>query len=364
MDDSLFVDAPHPDTQEDLFVDTPHPGDAAFSANREAIEPGVMGETAPLEQRLVNNATTALTGATLPSGVAGLVKGAIGLGGKAVESLPGLKNSTEYLNRFAQNQMIKNVGGVRGQIKQLGPDKARAIADYMFEKGLAGPMTGSVGIEQNIANQTAKVGGKLGDIRAMAKTPHNVADLTSSVRSKLDPEILVGARSGESGVYQKALDELAKHGESVSPANLSKTITTLSREAKNLNSLKAPSGAMADVGRNLRGINDAAIKAQVPAKIGAEYEGLLGEYSKLKPLEAMENTGTIKEMTSKPGLVHGAVNRLMEGIGHKGLAHAAKGVVNQIRAPWEESFLQGTRGLSQAGAEDQNDELKRYLQGI
>jgi hypothetical protein len=347
------------------YLDDEDQKSAEFAARREAIEPGIMGETRPLEQKLLENATSALSGATLPPAAAGLVKGAAGLGGKAVQSVPGMKNFGEYLNRFAQNQMIKNIGGVRGQINQLGPEKARAIADYAFEKGLAGPLTGSVGMEQNIANQAKLVGGKLGSLRESVKTPQNVPELTTAIQAKLDPEILIGARAGERGAYKKALNELAKLGESASPSDIAKKVTYLNQEAKNLASLKAPSGAMADVAREARAINDAKIKAALGPKAG-EYEGLLSEYQKIKPIEAMERRGTVQEMAGRggPGLLHGGVNKLMDIVGHKTLAAGAKNIANQIRAPWQSNLASAQQGLTNVAAQDQNEELKRYLMNL
>lgn len=337
----------------------------AFAANREAIEPGVMGETTPVEQKLLGNTISALSGATLPSAAAGLVKGAAGLAGKAVEGVPGLGNTGEYLNRFAQNQMIKNIGGVRGQINQMGPEKARSIADYAFEKGLAGPLTGSIGMEQNIANQAKLVGGKLGGLRESVTAPQNVGEMTGAIKSKLDPIIMSGARSGEKGAYQKALAELGKLGENASASDIAKKVTYLNQEAKNLSSLKAPSGAMADVAKEARAINDAKIKAALGPK-AAEYEGLLKEYQKIKPIEAMERRGTVNEMAGRggPGLVHGGVNKLMDVLGHKTLASGAKNVVNQIKAPLAENLTGLGQGAVNIGAQDQNEELKRYLMNL
>lgn len=362
MDESLFVDAPHPDS---LFVDTPLPASGDFEKQRESIEPGIMNETAPIEQKLGDNTVSALSGATLPTAIPGAIKGIAGLAGKAVQKVPGLGNTGEYLNRFAQNQMIKNIGGVRGQINQMGPDKARAIADYAFEKGLAGPLTGSIGIEQNIANQARKVGGGLGALRDSVKAPQNVPELLNNIKAKLDPEILIGARSGEKGAYQKALAELSKLGEKASPSDIAKKVTYLNQEAKNLASLKAPSGAMADVAREARGLNDAKIKAALGPK-AAEYENLLKEYQKIKPIEAMERRGTVNEMAGRggPGLLHGALNKFMDITGHKTLAAGAKNAANAIKSPLSENLTGIGQGISQIGAQSQDEELKRYLQDL
>lgn len=318
------------------------------SKNAEKLEPGVYGETRPFGQKLLENSITALSGATLPSAAAGLVKGATGLTGKAVEGVPGFGNTGEYLNRFAQNQMIKNVGGVRGQIHQLGPDKARAIADYMFEKGMAGPLTGSVGMEQNIANAAQNVGGKLGALRGSANQPHIMADTLAAIKAKLDPQILTGARSGESGVYQKALEELGKLGEKASPADVAKKVTLLNQEAKNLNSLRAPSGAMAEVAKELRNLNDAKIRGALSPEKAAEYDKLLGEYSKIKPIEAMERRGTERDMASRggTGLLHGGLNKIMDVVGHKTLASSAKNIANQIKAPLTQNIENVVPGVA------------------
>src|ERR1700687_5718007 len=90
----------------------------------EQIEPGVMGETAPIEQKLLENAVTALSGATAPSALTGLVGGVAKLAGRGVgsplEALPTTKNIVPTIQDVADDMLLKSLGTRASQIRQVG----------------------------------------------------------------------------------------------------------------------------------------------------------------------------------------------------------------------------------------------------
>src|ERR1019366_203248 len=73
-----------------------------------------LGDSVPVEQKLLNNTISALTGATLPSAAAGLVKG-IASGASDVAD-----TAAQYAGRFGESQMGKLHGTSALQFKQLG----------------------------------------------------------------------------------------------------------------------------------------------------------------------------------------------------------------------------------------------------
>ncbi len=87
-----------------------------FAANREAIEPGVMGDTVPVEQKLINNTNAALGGATLP-------RAAVELGALAGK---GLSSAAEAIKSLAPNPSLKALGA---STSQLGTPAAQSMAE-------------------------------------------------------------------------------------------------------------------------------------------------------------------------------------------------------------------------------------------
>lgn len=328
----------------------------------EEIEPGVYGETRPVEQKLLENSISALNGATLPSGLASLASGAAGLTANVAKGvLP--ENAVKYLRNFADESALKNLGASIGQIKDLGKEKVGEAAKYYFDKKIGGPMTGKIGMEQNLENLDKAVGGELGSIRAGANADIDVPAATKAIQNKLDPEILKGARAHETGVYQNALDELGKLGPTATPAQLAEKATYLNQQAKTLGSLKQPNGAMADVANELSHLNNMAIRGTLTPEQALRYDQLRKEFGNIKALKEMAARGERREMAGRSmrGLTAHTVQELMDTFGYKSQAELANALANLSPASPAHNAANAALGGAKLGTIGLSPEMEDWI---
>ncbi len=229
MNDSLFTDEPAPE-KDSLFTDTPAPEIGLFGqplGSDTTSQHGwdiTAGKPIPMAPESEVRNEPGLQDVSVPDalaiqGAAGLAKGAAGLGGKllargAGEVLP--ENLVETVGRVSDNQMLKSTGGSMGQIRQVGPEAARAAAKVGREAGLGDILSNEIGREKALANLDRTTGQKIGALRQEAgNAPVGIPEkIAAHLESKYGTG---GVYSGEAGGLKKALADVERVGSQTKP---------------------------------------------------------------------------------------------------------------------------------------------------
>lgn len=289
------------------------------TANREAIEPGVMGETEPVEQKFLNNINAAGAGVTLPNSIASLAKPL----GK------GAGWAAEQLERIGRNQTMKGFGGSMSQIRQMaesgGIDKAARFAN---ESGFNDVFSTSLGREKDLNNLSNATGAKLGQLREEAGTVLNPEGLEETVMTdpKMAKYLGQGLESGQAKDIPKALDDVQRiSGSNPSYADRAQAATFLNKSAAG-SKLYQPTSATTDIANIVSQDNNAGIHASLGPEKGAEYTKSLDEYSNLQPLKHLQDRGELREMAGRGGaggLLHGVKQGVADAFGYRAVGKGA-----------------------------------------
>ncbi len=243
----------------------------------------------------------------------------------------------DYTKQHAQNMTLKELGAAPGQIRKIGVDRARALADYADQNGLVGK-TGTIGREQIIPQRLNEAGGAVGAFRKMAADRGAVVnpdDFINQIRTQLDQKYLQpGLHSGEKGLYSKALAELKRSGGRAD--DVADKVSELFKESKNLDRLKQPSGPIADVARVARDINhDMISKALTPDEMKL-YEHGLEDYGALTQInEFVKRRGSTEaggRLGPGSGISRAAVQKFLDSVGYRAQAKIMRGLSDKIRS--------------------------------
>lgn len=262
---------------------------------------------------------------------------------------PGIANTAaDYLKEHSQNMTLKELGAAPGQVRKIGIDRARELADYAQKNDLVGPKVGSIGREKAIADRMEQAGGAVGGIRKMAAdrgAVHDVDGLINQIRSKLDQKYLTktnmgdlgevgGLNSGDSNLYVKALAELKRSGGRSD--QVAQKLSDMFSEARNLDRLKQPSGPIADVARIARQANDNLIKAKLAPEEAAAYEHALEDYGALTQLREFAKRRSSTEAGGRLGPGSGisrmAVQKFLDSVGYRIESKVANKLADVLRS--------------------------------
>ncbi len=193
---------------------------------------------------------------------------------------------SNYAKEHARNMTLKTLGASPGQIRKIGQANAEALADMALERGIVSPSVGSIGAKQMIEKSAEQAGNVVGNIRKVATQRgaiHDMDQVINEIKSNLDPVYQSPLKSGEKKLYSRALAELQNTDPTAD--SVSKKVTELFSEAKKQDKLKQPSGAIADVARQLRNINDKLIHQKLSPKEAETYQKALHEYGAMTQMK-------------------------------------------------------------------------------
>lgn len=211
-------------------------GHPDVAGNRERIEPGVMGDTVPVEAKLLENAGHAAGG----FGMGGAAGAVAKLGVDAATLGPsGIRNALSgWFKKKAEEQAIKSAAPSGTNLEQLGgPEAARETGRYMLDKKIVTPGVAPEEMLKRVEplNQAAgKTIGEFrdkGDLRSLAQgidRPRTI-DIEKAIREKLQGKYGSGAEAGQSGELENAISEVNK----LSPVEHSTTGAEMAQTVEN-----------------------------------------------------------------------------------------------------------------------------------
>lgn len=234
----------------------------------------------------------------------------------------------DYSKENARNMAMKSLGAAPGQIRKIGIPQAEKLADFALDEGIVGPKTGDIGARQKILKMNQGAGEVVGDMRQLVTQRgalHDMKDLLTDIHSKVGSKYESGIHSGEQGQYLKALQEVA--GTSPKPDEMARTITKLFQESKNLDRLRQPSGAYADVARELRTANEGLMQKYLhPDELGA-YHNALEKYGASTQLHEFVKRKQSTDMGGRlgpgSGITRMAVQKFADSVGYRTQAQIA-----------------------------------------
>lgn len=300
-----------------------------IAPNREAIEPGIMGDTVPMEQKLLNNSVSALSGATLPSAITGLVKGAASLGGKALNAIPATKNFVPTVGDMADNMLLKGMGTRVGQIKQAGGlQAARDAAQVGREAGVGDVFSTERGRIQALKDLTEKQGQQIGALRTQAgpATPGVLDQVQAHLQAKYNPanEDFLSSEAGDVGKSLKMINNTA--GEAVpTNAGIAKGITALNKYNTGVKTLQ-PTNAMTEVANNASAANNADIAQKLGPEGAKAYADALHRETGAFHLQPFIEKGAAREAVGRGGGQNILQSLLQKGADAGGYRVASKGI--------------------------------------
>jgi hypothetical protein len=316
MNDDLFTDEPAPESKGGLFTDEPAPEigqfpNAPYAGSNPVLAPEEMVRNEPGLQDV------SVPDALAVQGAAGLGKLGAGLAARGVgalaEAIPATENLPETVGRIADNQMLKSTGASMGQIRQLGPEVARAAAKTGREAGLGDVFSSEIGREKALQNLDKVTGAKIGALREAAgaapkEIPEQVAE---AVKSKYAPGAL---HEGEAGGLERALNTVKEAPPT--HAGYAKAATDLNKFAAG-NKIYQPTTAATDVANKLSALNNAGIAQSLGADKAAEYLKALSDEQAYKVLKPFFERGELREMAGRGG-VRGIVQQAIQSLANKG----------------------------------------------
>lgn len=212
-----YIDPPA-DTGKFDYIDTPEQETGALgqelpppSAEKVAAEepekmgsPGLQDVSVPDAMMVESIPGIAKLGGGL------LAKGA----GAALNAIPATENILPSIERMANNQTLKSMGGSTAQLGQMekagGRKAVDAAAEYARDNKLADVFSTQIGREKQLKALKDASGETVGSLRKEAGMGPKISDLIKMVRDKFASKYTSGIHSGEMGEFQKALDEVQK----------------------------------------------------------------------------------------------------------------------------------------------------------
>jgi len=255
-----------------------------------------------------------------------------------ISQKPGWANTVaDYLKEHGQNMNLKDMGASGGQIRKIGVDRARQLADYAAENKLVGPEVGTIGREKLIPQRLEEAGGAVGAFRKIASdrgAVHNVDDLINQVKSKLDQKYMTpGMYSGQKGMYLKGLMELKKAG--ATTEEMANKVSEMFQESRNLDPLRRPSGPLADIARQVRNANHDLIAKYLSPEELSTYEHGLEDYGALKQINEFvkrrSSTDAGGRLGPGSGISRAAVQKFLDSVGYRTEGRVASKLSDIIR---------------------------------
>jgi hypothetical protein len=223
------------------------------------------------------------------------VAGALTAGGEMADV------AGQYAKRGGQNAGIRALGGMRGQVGQLGAEESRDLAQTMIDKGIIGPGIGEIGMEEKIKNYLDKAGNTIGKYRNMPGNVPSQQDIETALKTQLILKYASGVHAGEQGGLEKAIAEVGK-GPLNNFQDLANKATSLNQYATK-NKLVQPTTAATDVANQLTSINESAMQKALTPSQWQEYQKALPAYGEGKHAQAFAERGAQREATRQGGTV-------------------------------------------------------------
>lgn len=270
-------------------------------------------------------------------GVAGLGKLGVGLAGKgigaALDAIPATENFVPTIERVANNQTLKSLGGTMGQIRQMaegrgGREALDEAAQYARDKGLADVFSTSIGREKQLEALKEASGKTIGSLRNEAgPASEDVLEKVSS-DPKLEKYFGTGSASKELGGVESAMNDIEEvGGREPTNASLADAATYINKNAAG-NKLYQPVNAETDVANVLSNANNEDIVRKLGSDKAKQYIDALGEQTKLHPLEHLQQRGELRQMGGRGG--SRIIQAIADKMGYRMTAQTASAIADML----------------------------------
>lgn len=257
------------------------------------------------------------------------------VGSKVGEKIGG-GTLAKYAQQHARNMAMKAMGAAPGQIRKIGLDKAEKLADYALDRKLVSLGVGDIGRAEKIIQANAEAGQVVGAIRDLATkrgAAHDLPALVEEIKAKLAPEYAKGVKSGEGKQVIKALEEIEMSAPTAD--KIAQTITKLFQESKKMDRLKQPSGAYADVARELRSANESLMNKYLKPEEIKAYHNALEEYGATTQLKEFVKRKESMEMGGRlgpgSGISRSMVQKALDVVGYRTEAQIVHGLSKWLK---------------------------------
>lgn len=284
-------------------------------------------------------------------GVAGLAKGAVGLGARALargvgEVLP--ENLVRSMGETANSQLLKSIGTSPMQIKGLMagksiPEGVQAVEDAANvgrKAGLDEIFSTGPGRREALTNYIEKEGKRIGDLRQEAgpASPGLLDRVSEGLKSKYNPTNpdVFSSEASDLPLARNTISNIA--GESPTNAKISEGITGLNKYAAG-NRANLPKNALTDFAGKASAENDAEIAQGLGPDKAAEYLDALKNESGAFHLKPAMARGFQRETASRggKGVIQSGIQKLADLGGNRAASQGLNAVhgalTGDINAP-------------------------------
>lgn len=260
------------------------------------------------------------------------VDGAMGLGklgtslaakgaGALMDAIPTTENIVPSIERIANNQTLKSMGGTMGQLGQMeksgGREGLDAAAKYARDNGLTDVFSTQIGREKQLEALKDASGKAIGSLRDEAGPASD--DIMDRVvnNPKIDKYLGNGSASKELGGVDTALNDIKEvGGENPTHSSLADVATYINKNAAG-SKLYQPVNAETDVANILSRENNSDIAQKLGSDKAKQYVDALDEQSKLHPLEHLQERGELRNAGGRGGLGTRVVQAIADKFGYR-----------------------------------------------
>jgi hypothetical protein len=289
------------------------------------------------------------------------------LGGAVADAIPTTENLTPSIERIANNQTLKSLGGTMGQLGQMakgrgGREALDAAASYARDNGLSDVFSTGIGREKALDALLEKSGKTVGALRNEAgpASPDIIKKIVSN--PAIDKYLGSGSASKELGGVDTALNDIKEiGGPNPTHASLADAATTINKAAAG-NKLYQPVNAETDVANILSRENDTDIAQKLGSEKAKQYVDALGDQSKLHPLEHLQNRGELREAGGRGGLGTRVIQEAADRGGYRMTAKAAAALHDMLKGENLAGNLKGAvTGVAKLTPAALSDAVSKYL---
>lgn len=268
---------------------------------------------------------TTVTDAMTVDGALGLGEVGAGLAAKGIgsvlDAIPATENVVPSVERIANNQTLKSMGGTMGQLGQMersgGREGLDAAAKYARDNGLTDIFSTQIGREKQLEALKDASGKAIGSLRDEAGPASD--DIMDRVvnNPKIDKYLGNGSASKELGGVDTALNDIKEvGGENPTHSSLADAATYINKNAAGAK-LYQPANAETDVANILSRENNTDIAQKLGSDKAKEYVEALDEQSKLHPLEHLQERGELRNAGGRGGLGTRVVQAIADKFGYR-----------------------------------------------
>jgi hypothetical protein len=277
--------------------------------------------------------------AMMVQGVGGLAKAGAGLAARGVgaglEALPLTKNIVPTTEDMSNDLLLRSLGTRSGQVKNLansavpgsGLQAARDAANLGRQAGVGDIFSTQRGRLESLGNLIEQHGKEIGQLRqeAGAANPNIYEQVAQDVSQKYNPAN-ADLLSPQAAKINKAVNLVKNTAAEEQPthAGIAKGLTELNDYIRG-ESLRRPTGAMADVAQKLGAKNNAQIAQSLGSDKAKAYVDALQNESGAFHLKPLMERGAERQSVGVQGtggplsLLHRGINNVIYRTGSKGL---------------------------------------------